>query len=280
MANLVGRVTTAVLWVAVTPFVLRHLGAERFGVWALFFAFSGYLTAFDLGIGNTMIRFIAVERASGDRRGLEPTLSSGFKLSLSLGLFWALVVALGRGWIAQAFHVPADMIVETDEALLIFAVGLLLLLPVQVLTGSLQGFERLDLSNLCLFFGVAAQVLALYLGLAAGGGLKEVAVAGLIGQGVTGGLSAIALRIQMGKVASGASGPEPTWRDLMHYGVALQLTNTLGILQLQVGKILLGLLGNLTMVADYELAFRVAGGVASLPILILGAVAPTVTRIW
>jgi len=280
IANLVGRVATALLWVAITPYVLSRLGAERFGIWALFFAFSGYLTTFDLGIGNTMIRFIAVERAAGDRRGLKRTLGRGFRLSLTLGLFWAATVALGRGWIAHAFHVPPGMLTETDGALLIFAAGVLLLLPVQVMSGTLQGFERLDLSNLCMFFGVAAQVLAIFVGLATGGGLKAVALAGVIGQAVTGGLSVIALRIQVRKVESGASGPEATWRDLVHYGAALQLTNTLGILQLQVGKILLGLLGNLRMVADYELGFRVAGGVTGLPILILGAVAPTVTRLW
>jgi O-antigen/teichoic acid export membrane protein len=52
------------------------------------------------------------------------------------------------------------------------------------------------------------------------------------------------------------------------------------VFQVQVGKILLGLLGNLAMVADYELAFRVAGGVASIPILILGAVVPAASRAW
>ena len=65
IANLGGRVATAVLWLVATPFVLSKLGAERFGIWSLFFAFNAYLASFDLGVGHTMLRFIAAQRPSG-----------------------------------------------------------------------------------------------------------------------------------------------------------------------------------------------------------------------
>jgi len=268
------------LWVVVTPYVLRHLGAERFGIWALFFAFTSYLVALDLGVGSTMIRFISAERASGDRAALTRTLRRGLRLALGLGLFWAVVVVVMRGWITSAFKVPEGMRPETLAALLVFAVGVLLLFPVQVLTGSLQGFERLDLSNLCLFLGVMAHALALYLGLAAGGGLKAVAAAGVLGQAITGLLAAALLRKEVRELRPGEPGPGPSWRDLLHFGAALQLTGFLWVLQLQLGKVVVGLMGNLAMVADYELAFRVASGVATLPVLIQAAVVPTASRAW
>jgi O-antigen/teichoic acid export membrane protein len=181
IASIAGRVVTALLWLAITPYVLSRLGPERFGIWALFFAFNGYLTSFDLGIGSTMIRFVATGRASGDRRSLGRTLARGIGLALGLGVFWALLVMVMRPWIAHAFHVPAEITVETLEALRVFAVGVLLLLPSQALTAALQGFERFDLSNLCMVLGVAAQMPILYLGIAGGGGLTCVAVAGLVG---------------------------------------------------------------------------------------------------
>jgi O-antigen/teichoic acid export membrane protein len=280
IANVVGRVATALLWVAVTPYVLVRLGAERFGIWALFFAFNGYLLALDLGVGSAMIRFVAAERGSGDRRGLTRTLWRGLRLAITLGLFWALFVALARGWIASAFHVPEAMVPETLDALLIFGIGILLMFPAQVLMGSLQGFERLDLSNVCTGLSVAAQVLALYLGLAAGGGLKAAAAAGVIGQAVAGLVAAVLVRQQLREVRSAEVSSGPSWRDLLHFGAALQLTGFLLVFQIQWGKIFLGLLGNLALVADYEIALRVASGVAGMPIMILGAVVPAVSRAW
>ncbi|HET9325231.1 MAG TPA: oligosaccharide flippase family protein [Candidatus Eisenbacteria bacterium] len=280
IANVLGRSVTAALWVVATPFVLDRLGAERFGIWALFFAFSGYLTTFNLGIGNTMIRFIAAERASEDRLAVRRTLGRGLWLAGALGVFWALAVVVARSGIAGAFRVPAPLVPETLQALLIFSLGVLLTFPIQVLAGSLQGFERLDLSNLCMVLGVAVHIVALYLGLTVGGGLREVALAGVLGQAVSGLLSALLVVVLVRRVRPGTGRPGPKWRELLHFGAALQMTNILSVLQLQVGKIMLGLLGTLAMVADYELAFRVASGVAGIPYLILAALIPTVSRVW
>jgi O-antigen/teichoic acid export membrane protein len=280
IANVAGRAATAILWVVVTPFTLAHLGAERFGIWALFFAFGGYLATFNLGLGNTMIRFIAADRAAGDRAALRQTLRRGLGLGLGLGVLWAGLVLGCRGWIVSAFRVPAEVVPETLGALMLFAIGVLLTFPVQVLTGALQGFERVDLSNLAVLFGVGAHVGAIYLTLLAGGGLTEVAAAGVIGQAVTGLLAGALLWKPIVRVPARAAGARPTWRDLLSFGVALQLVNLLSILQLQVGKIVLGLVGTLAMVADFELAFRVASGVAGIPFLFLAAVIPTITRVW
>ena len=74
IANLAGRVATAVMWICATPFVLSRLGTERFGIWALFFSFTGYLVWLDLGIGNTVVRFIAAHRPLDDRQALMRTL--------------------------------------------------------------------------------------------------------------------------------------------------------------------------------------------------------------
>jgi len=86
IANILGRVGTATLWIAVTPHVLAKLGAERFGIWSLFFAFNTYLLSFDLGVGGTLMRFLAAQRPTGDRPALMRTLRWGLVVALGLGL--------------------------------------------------------------------------------------------------------------------------------------------------------------------------------------------------
>lgn len=275
-----GRAATALLWIPITPFVLSRLGAERFGMWSLFFAFSSYLLSLDLGIGATMTRFIAAQRPSDGRRALVRTLRWGLWVALAQGLAWGAAIVLARGWIASAFHVPTPIRPEALDALVIFAIGVVLLFPAQVLMASLQGFERLDLSNLCWAISVMSHVAALFVGLSLGGGLQSVALAGVIAQAVAGLLAAGLLRGQLREVAEGGQGRGPTWRDLMHFSTALWLLGLLGVLQLQAGRMVLGMLGNLTMVAEYELGFRVANTIAGIPILMLSAVIPTASRVW
>lgn len=280
VANFLGRAFTALLWVAVTPFVLSRLGPERFGIWSLFFTFLSYLLAFDLGLSSTMTRFVAAKRGSGDGAGLRRTLRKGLGLGLGLGLVWAIFVVVTRGWVVGIFRVPSPIVPETLEALILFALAVLLMFPAQVILGSLQGFERLDLSNLCMAIGVASQVVTLYVGLAAGAGLKAAAVAGVVSQGVTGLLGAGMLRGRLREIPHGEKETGPSWRDLMHFGAALQLAGLLVVVQLQSGKITLGLLGNLAMVSDYEVAFRVANAVGSLPVLIMLSVIPAASHAW
>jgi O-antigen/teichoic acid export membrane protein len=277
VASVLSRVVTAVLWVAVTPFILRRLQAERFGIWALFFAFLSYALAFDLGLQSTMMRFIASARGSGGSIGLRRTVGRGVALALGLGAFWALVLVLARAWIVHWFHVPAGLMPETLDALGIFAGAVLLVFPAQSMMGSLQGFERIDLSTACLISGVAAQIACLCGGLAAGGGLRVAALAAVVGQAVAAGMAAWMLFIELRAVAP-REGPIPHWRELINFGAALQLSGILFVLQFQSGKVLLGLLGNLAMVSDYELAFRVGSAVGGLPSLLIASVIPTVSR--
>lgn len=279
IANIAGRLATAVIWISVTPFVLTVLGKEGFGIWSLFFAFNNYLLSLDLGVGNTMLRFIAAHRPSGDRRALARTLRFGIGAAVGLGLVWAVLIAILRGWIVTLFHVPESMVPETMSALLTFAIGVQLMFPAQVLMASLRGFERLDLSNLCMVFGVIAQVVILIVALSAGAGIEGAAIAGAVGQGFTALLAALLVGGQMAGHRPGGSGTIPGWRDLTQFSTAFQLLGLLIVLQHYSGRILLGLLGNLTMVAEYELALRVSFAVYALPILIQSAVVPTVARV-
>lgn len=278
VANILGRVGTAALWIAVTPHVLSQLGPERFGIWSLFFAFNTYLLSLDLGVGGTLVRFIAAQRPTGDRRALTKTLRWGLGVAFSLGIIWSVCIVVGREWIATAFHVPAAMRSETMAGLLIFAGSALLMFPAQVLLASLQGFERMDLSNLCMFLGVAAQTVALVLGVSAGGGVVAAAVATVVGQTVSGLLAGLLLRRLMAQLPAGGLGTGPRLRDLIGFGGALQVLGVLNALHFQSGRIVLAIVGNLGMVTDYELAMRVSTAAYSLPILIQGAVIPTVSR--
>ena len=264
---------------AVIPFVLSRLGTERFGIWALFFAFYGYLMSLDFGMGSTLIRYIASHRPQENRRVLLRTLRGGLVAAILLGAVWALLIVMTRGWITTAFHVPAAMTPEALAALLVFALGVLLMFPAQALMAALQGFERLDLSNLSLISGITVQIIVLFAGLRDGGGLVMAAGAGVVGQGVTGLMSAVMLQRQLRAIPHGEQVQGPTWREMMQFGAAFQFLGVLMVLQSQSGRIVLGLLGNLSMVAQYELAFRVANAVYNIPVLMQSAMVPTVARV-
>ena len=108
--NLAALVWLTLLLVIVTPFLVRGMGLEVFGLWAIITASTAYLTAMDFGLANALIRFLAAENERGDRAALERYLRSGLSLQMIMGfgagaLLWLLSEPLARHWL----QVPAGL---------------------------------------------------------------------------------------------------------------------------------------------------------------------------
>lgn len=61
--NIIANIIVGLLY---TPVMLRLLGQAEYGLYSLIGALVGYLSILDLGLGNTIVRYIARNRAIGD----------------------------------------------------------------------------------------------------------------------------------------------------------------------------------------------------------------------
>lgn len=279
VANVAGRGASALLWVALTPYALDRLGPERFGVWSLFFALGGYVATLDLGMTSGTARFVAVSAARGDRLGATSVLRRSLSLGAAVGLFWCIACLALRGEFVSAFHVPEILAPEVGRSLGWFALSMLAFSITQVLCGALQGFQRLDLSNIAMVAGLAVQGAVLVGGLWMGKGLIATAVAAVCGYAFAGAIAARWVMRAMRALPDAGEGAAPvSWRELLGFGGTLQATAAFAVGQLQVGKVLLGILGQLVWVTQFELGFRVANAVWALPTLIQGAVIPAAAQ--
>jgi hypothetical protein len=65
VANWIAFLFTAIVGFFLSPFVVEHLGATRYGVWSLLAGLVGYLGLLDLGIRQAVNRYVAHHRAVG-----------------------------------------------------------------------------------------------------------------------------------------------------------------------------------------------------------------------
>src|SRR5919206_516536 len=75
VAIFVGLLVTVV----VTPILVRQLGQDAFGVWAIALTLTvsaGYLSLTDLGLQQTAVRFLAEAHGAGDERALRSVFST------------------------------------------------------------------------------------------------------------------------------------------------------------------------------------------------------------
>ncbi len=89
-------VTTFVFSFILAPIMLNRLGLAQFGVWAVTGALAQYARLLDLGITNSLSRFIALHDAEGDRRGIEETLGIGLLAAAGVGLIMLAAAAVSR----------------------------------------------------------------------------------------------------------------------------------------------------------------------------------------
>src|SRR5215469_5003968 len=67
--NLIGQIAPILVAMCVIPFLVHHLGVDRFGVLTLAWILVGYLSLLDLGIGRATTKLLAEKLALGNTQG-------------------------------------------------------------------------------------------------------------------------------------------------------------------------------------------------------------------
>ncbi len=146
--NLLGQALPLAIAVVSIPFLVRSLGASRFGVLSLAWAVVGYFSLFDLGLGRAATRYVAEALGSGSEERIPSIVWTAVVTQALLGVVgWATLTCLTTIFVRQVFHIPQDLSEETRRSFLVLAFTI----PTTLVTGSFRGVleaaQRFDLVN-------------------------------------------------------------------------------------------------------------------------------------
>lgn len=176
LCNWAGMAAHMLTGFVLAPFLVRHLGVERYGLWILVSSLTGYFALLDLGVGAAVGRNVAYRRAQGDAEGVNAILSTALVLLSAV----AVLTLLGTAGVIAAFpylfSVPPDQAGAVPLALFIVGLNLAVTFPSYVFDGTLWALQRFDLLNAVAIPVQAARVgLTFYL-VPRGGGLVALAL--------------------------------------------------------------------------------------------------------
>lgn len=153
LANVVAgygdAVVGGIIFLLLTPLLVRKLGNDGYAVWLIAHTFVFYLGFFDIGFGHAQVRFHA-RWAEGRRapalRGLLATTSAG----LAIAGLAATLIGLGVAWIGPVneFDAPPALRGDLRLVLALLSLNLLLAFPSAVLSNLYRGAQRFDIANL------------------------------------------------------------------------------------------------------------------------------------
>ncbi len=278
VASAAGRIVVLLMWLVLTPPLVRALGPEAFAVWSLFYALSFWLLALDLGLSQIAMRYVAAARASG-----RPAEGGEYATLAVLG-----GAAIGALWLALApwltppalawLRVPETLAADAGWAIAAGAAVFLLAGVVQTLLGVLQAHERFDLAAWGLSATALLQGAGIVAGLVRGEGLGYMVGAVVAGWAAGALLCALLLRAGAPGFAWGTPARAARhWREALGFGGPVQGANLLAVTHQQVDKLLLARMVALATVTPYELGMRIASATASFPQFLMQAVHPTAT---
>ena len=149
LATIAARFATIAVAVVSIPLTLNFLGPERFGLWVTISSFQLLLVFADFGLGNGLVNLIAEADGAEDRLAIRKAVSNAFFLLVGVAVFGGVIAALivpGVDW-AQLFNARSpDAIAETGPAVAVFALCLLLNLPLGIVArvqiGLQEGFAN------------------------------------------------------------------------------------------------------------------------------------------
>jgi O-antigen/teichoic acid export membrane protein len=129
----------------VPPLLLTRLGKDGYGVWALVGQTISYLIILDLGIGNSIGRFVAKYNAKEDSLSLSHIISSALFLFLISSFFIIIATLLIYPQFSKFFHLSEGYFNIGKWLILLSGFGVALSMPLRIGVGMLQGIHRFDL---------------------------------------------------------------------------------------------------------------------------------------
>jgi O-antigen/teichoic acid export membrane protein len=243
------------------PYLIRHLGDARYGVWGVADAVLAYFTLFDLGIAACLVRFVARHNATGSRGELNKIVSA------ALFLF---VLAAGGVLVVGAAVLPAAAaglerkLAQVGEPgggvlpfLLLMLANLAATLPLSVFPAILDGLQRFAAKSAVRLACLALRVGGIVWVMEARPGLLPLAaVITAVNLLEHAAMAALAFRHLPGLAVSRRLIDRATLRDVRGYSVDAFLAMLAGRVTVQTGVIVVGGFLTLLSAAYYANAAR------------------------
>ncbi len=126
-----------------TPIIVKALGDEDYGIYALVLGFIAY--SFNFGIGRAITKYIAEYRISGETEKIKDVISATLFINILVGILGFAIILVSAKW----FVVSVFNIAEVSQAKTIYAFyagsGIIFSsMLIQVFNAVLQGIHRFD----------------------------------------------------------------------------------------------------------------------------------------
>lgn len=267
------QLTTAVFSAVLLLYLLRALGPEDYGVFALAMSIGAMaILVSDAGLAQSAARFLAEQRT--DLAALQDITATALRLKIAAGLGTAILLVLAAAPIAEAFDASALKWALRAMALSLFFESLLMLY-----TSAFAAIRQVQLSVRVIAMESAMEMTASIVLVALGGGVAGAMFGRAAGYAVGAIAGAVVLARVIGRGSLSPRRGNPELRSkIARYALPLAVTNSAYTLFSSIDALLIGAILSTTAVAFFSAPMKLITLFSYLSVSVASAVAPRLAR--
>jgi O-antigen/teichoic acid export membrane protein len=140
---------TVPIVLVLTPYIIKHVGKQEFGIWALVGVISSYAQLSDFGITESLVKFMAEYQARNDAERINKLINTAFTIYILLSVTCCLLFLLVLPYVVETIlNIPQSL---QDKAMRVFTIAIVLFsinMIMGVFGSLIIGFQRMGYSNL------------------------------------------------------------------------------------------------------------------------------------
>ncbi|MFZ5800398.1 MAG: flippase [Candidatus Omnitrophota bacterium] len=278
--SILGRLWGILVALFLTPYIIKHIGVERYGVWALAGVLTGYFGLLDLGIGYAFSKYIAEFYAKKDYDQINTIVNTGFVFYSIFASVIIIVAFLKIDFLVGIFKSPAYLHQEIAFVFLVAVVIFGFFNMFSAFFAVQAGLQRMDITNKIVMVASIPMVAGTVFFLKNGYGLPGLMVNNamvFLFSSVLNFISVFRLLPQLKFNLFLFS--LNTFKKLFGFGFKIQVSRFAGLFHFQMDKFLLAYFLDVGFVAFYSVASQTASKLIELPMMFVSALQPAASEL-
>lgn len=254
-ANIAGAIASALSGLVSAPFLIKQLGPDRYGVWALIVTMTAYFLLFDVGLTIATGRLIVESRARGLLKTTNVVLSTAAVLLSGVVLLVLCSTASTSILFFMIFPTDVNLHAEIFRALILMGLACAIAIPSGIFGCLLWGYERFDIVNLIEISVLVLRLTLLFLFVGSSSTLSEVALITILTNLLGTGLYVhFCLKVEPGFRIRVSDFSASTARELLRLGFRFWTLNSARAVAAQLGTLIAGRHFNSATVTTFAVA--------------------------
>ncbi len=279
MLSYVTIILTNGIGLLITPYMITKLGNSEYGLYTLIGSLIAYISVLDLGLSNTIVRFVAKYQALDDKRGEENFLATTMIIYAAIAV---VIAILGIGLYFNLDSVFKKLTpIELEKAKIMFTIlifNLAITLPGGAFTAICSAYEKFVFPRALNIVKYLIRSVLLVAVLFWGGDSVSIVVLDtimnilVIGFGAFYVLKKLKVRFHLYKFET------PLIKQIFSYSIWIFIFAIVGQFQWRAGQIILGIVSGTTAVAIYGVGIMLGTYYGAFSTAISGVFLPRATK--